>query len=117
MISYDKSNLNIPLPEYGTNSNNTSQLQINDVIHTQTNVQIHDDNKAETPLNLKSPDLVNNDVDDNESNYSVQSNKSNRFLTERDSIKKMRDQDIFQEDLKFLNVMESACRATNCDFK
>lgn len=29
----------------------------------------------------------------------------------------MRDQDIYTADLKFLNFMESACRATNCDFK
>lgn len=77
---------------------------------------IHDDKNQLNNNYLKSPDLINHDLDDNESNESVQSKKSAR-LDESDYMNNMRDQDIYTADLKFLNFMESACRATNCDFK
>lgn len=53
--------------------------------NTYANIYVHDDNKQEhnTTFN-KTPDLLNNDIDDNESNLSVQSKKSLSKLNDKD---------------------------------
>lgn len=93
LTPFDKSQLNNVKPDYQNININTSVPSQNEHVHTYTNVYIHDDNKIETPMHLKSPDY-NIDNEDNESNYSVQSLKSTRFKSDRDEMKKMRDQDI-----------------------